>query len=236
MTSIVIWTPESVFDSQAVVCIAQKIVKYYGSNIEIVEATKEAWNQAVNKNQQDGLKYAVDIYLKNHELVIFLLDADGVQSQAQRQQEPNSLINRIKRVVAQCNGRALLILMRQELEAWLLADCIGVCCYFTQSEETRNKPDWINFARKNQKGDTHLITEAEPGGKNSKEYLINFSKKILKKINPKLKEQDLKKRQYHESLSGEVAKYVEINQQVIKRNSSFIEFAQHFSKKADINE
>lgn len=148
MASIVIWTPESVFDSQAVVCIAQKIVKYYGSNIEIVEATKEAWNQAVNKNGPDGLKHAVNIYLKSHELVIFLLDADGVQSQAQRQQEPNSLINKIKRVVAQSNDRALLILMREELEAWLLADCMGICCYLTQSEETRNNPDWIKFAQK----------------------------------------------------------------------------------------
>jgi len=234
MASIVIWTPESVYDSQAVVCIAQKILKYYGFNIEIVEATKQAWNQAIK--EPDGLKRAVDIYLKQHELVIFLIDADGVQSQTQRRQEPNSLINRIKRVVAQSKDRALLILMREELEAWLLADCLGICCYFTQSEETRNNPDWIKFAQKNQRGDTHLITEAEPGGKNSKEYLINFSKKILKKINPKLKEQDLKKRQYHESLSGEVAKYMEINQQVVNRNSSLIEFVQHFSKQAHINE
>lgn len=81
-----------------------------------------------------------------------------------------------------------------------------------------------------------MITEAERGGKNSKEYLISFSKKILKKINPKLKDQDLKKRQYHESLSGEVAKYVEINQQVINRNISLIEFSHYFSKKADVNE
>jgi len=234
MASIVIWTPESVYDSQAVVCIAQKILKYYGFNIEIVEATKQAWNQAIK--EPDGLKRAVDIYLKQHELVIFLIDADGVQSQTQRRQEPNFLINRIKRVVAQSKERALLILMREELEAWLLADCLGICCYFTQSEETRNNPDWIKFAQKNQRGDTHLITEAEPGGKNSKEYLINFSKKILKKINPKLKEQDLKKRQYHESLSGEVAKYMEINQQVVNRNSSLIEFVQHFSKQAHINE
>jgi hypothetical protein len=234
MASIVIWTPESVYDSQAVVCIAQKILKYYGFNIEIVEATKQAWNQAIK--EPDGLKRAVDIYLKQHELVIFLIDADGVQSQTQRRQEPNSLINRIKRVVAQSKDRALLILMREELEAWLLADCLGICCYFTQSEETRNNPDWIKFAQKNQRGDTHLITEAEPGGKNSKEYLINFSKKILKKINPKLKEQDLKKRQYHESLSGEVAKYMEINQQVVNRNSSLREFVQHFSKQAHINE
>ena len=234
MASIVIWTPESVYGSQAIVCIAQELVNYYGSDIKIVEATKQAWNQAVK--EQDGLKRAVDIYLKQHELVIFLIDADGVQSRTQRQQEPNSLINRIKRVVAQSNDRALLILIREELEAWLLADCLGICCYFTQSDETRNKPDWIKFALKNQRGDTHLITEAEPGGKNSKEYLINFSKKILKKINPKLKDQDLKKRQYQESLSAEVAKYMEINQQVINRNSSLMEFAQYFSKKADINE
>jgi hypothetical protein len=49
--------------------------------------------------------------------------------------EPNSLINRINKVVAQSQGKALLILIRQELEAWLLVDCQGICCYFTKNQQ-----------------------------------------------------------------------------------------------------
>ena len=96
MSNILISAPESDFDSKTVCCIAKKIVKYYDSNITVLDSSKVAFNQAIKKTGGAGLKKAVDIYLKNSELVIFLLDADGVQSQAQRLQEPNSLINRIK--------------------------------------------------------------------------------------------------------------------------------------------
>ncbi|MEG4958793.1 MULTISPECIES: hypothetical protein [unclassified Microcoleus] len=236
MNNILIWTPESDFDSKTVCCIAQKIVKYYDSNINVLTSSKEAFNQAIRKQGGDGLKNAVDIYLKNSELVIFLLDADGVQSEAQRLQEPNSLINRIKKVVEQSQGKALLILIRQELEAWLLVDCLGICCYFTKNLGTRSDPKWEKFAKKYQKGETHLITESEPGGKNAKEYLIKFSKDIVKKINPKLKDRDLEKQQYYEHDSEKVADKLEINHQTIARNNSLSQFAQHFKKKVDSSE
>jgi hypothetical protein len=148
----------------------------------------------------------VDTYLKSSELVIFLLDADGVQSQAKRLQEPNSLINRIKRVVAQSQGKAWLIIIGQELEAWLLVDCLGICCYFTKNQQTRSDPQWVKFAQNSQIGKTDLIIEAESGGKNAKEYLVDLSKLILKKINPKLKPKDLKKLQYEENYSDKIAK------------------------------
>ena len=236
MSNILIWTPESDFDSKTVCCIAKKIVKYYDSNITVLDSSKEAFNQAIRKQGGDGLKKAVDIYLKNSELVIFLLDADGVQSQAQRLQEPNSLINRINRVVEQSQGKCLLILIRQELEAWLLVDCLGICCYFTKNLGTRNDPKWEKFAKNSQKGQTDLIIEAESGGKNAKEYLVNFSKDIVKKINPKLKDRDLKKQQYSENDSDKVAEKLEITDQTIARNNSLSEFAQHFKKKLDSNE
>jgi hypothetical protein len=236
MHNILIWAPESDFDSKTVCCIAKKIVQYYDSNITVLNSSKEAFNQAIRKQGGDGLKNAVDIYLKNSELVIFLLDADGVQSEAKRLQEPNSLINRINRVVAQSQGKALLILIRQELEAWLLVDCLGICCYFTKNLGTRSDLKWKNFAKKNQIGQTHLITESEPGGKNAKEYLIKFSKDIVKKINPQLKDRDLKKQQYYEHDSEKVAVQLEINNQTIARNNSLSEFAQHFKKKVDSSE
>jgi hypothetical protein len=234
MKSIRIWTPESDFDSKTVRCIAQKIVEYYDSNINVLDSTKEAFNQAIKKTDSDGLKKAVDTYLISSELVIFLLDADGVQSEAKRLQEPNSLINRINRVVAQSQGKALLILIRQELEAWLLVDCLGICCYFTtKNQQTRSDPQWVKFAKKHQIGKTDLIIEAESGGKNAKEYLVDLSKLILKKINPRLKPKDLKKLQYEENYSDKIAKELEINHQTIARNDSLSEFAQHFKKKVD---
>lgn len=236
MSNILIWAPESDFDSKTICCIAKKIVKYYDSNITVANSSKEAFNQAIRKQGGDGLKKAVDIYLQNSELVIFLLDADGVQSEAKRLQEPNSLINRIKKVVEQSQGKALLILIRQELEAWLLVDCLGICCYFTKNLATRSDPKWEKFAKKYQKGKTHLITEAEPGGKNAKEYLVKFSKDIVKNINPKLKDRDLEKQQYYEHDSEKVAEKLEITAQTIARNDSLSEFAQYFKKKVDANE
>jgi len=233
MSNILIWAPESDFDSKTVCCIAKKIVKYYDSNITVLDSSKVAFNQAIKKTEGDGLKKAVDIYLKNSELVIFLLDADGVQSQSQRLQEPNSLINRINRVVEQSQGKCLLILIRQELEAWLLVDCLGICCYYTKNLGTRNDPKWEKFAKKYQKGQTDLIIEPESGGKNAKEYLVKFSKDIVKKINPKLKERDLEKQQYYEHDSEKVAEKLEITAQTIARNNSLSEFAQHFKKKVD---
>jgi hypothetical protein len=236
MSNILIWAPESDFDSKTVCCIAKKIVKYYDSNITVSDSSKGAFDQAINKKTGgDGLKKAVDIYLKNSELVIFLLDADGVQSQAQRLQQPNSLINRINRVVEQSQGKCLLILIRQELEAWLLVDCLGICCYFTKNLGTRNDPKWEKFARKYQKGQTDLIIEAESGGKNAKEYLVDFSKDIVKKINPKLKDKDLKKQKYSENDSDKVAEKLEITDQTIARNDSLSEFAQHFKKEVGSN-
>jgi hypothetical protein len=236
MNNILIWTPESDFDSKTVCCIAQKIVKYYDSNITVLTSSKDAYNQAIQKQGEHGLKKAVDIYLKSSELVIFLLDADGVQSEAQRLQEPNSLINRINRVVAQSQGKALLIMIRQELEAWLLVDCLGICCYFKENQQTRSDPQWVKFAKKHQIGKTDLIIEAESGGKNAKEYLEDLSKLILRRINPNLKPKDLKKLQYEENYSYKIAKELEINHQTIARNDSLSEFAQHFKKKVDSRE
>ncbi len=225
MVSVRIWTPESDYDSKAVRCIAQKIVNHYSYDLEILEGTKTAFNTVAR--QPGGLKKAVDAYLKTSEIVIFLLDADGVQSQAQRLKEKNSLINQVNKVVEQAQGKAVLVLIDKELEAWLLIDCLGVCCYLNKTRNIRNDRGWIKFSNKYQLGDTSLIIEAESGGKNAKEYLVEFSKKILKKLNPKLKVRDLQKRHYSEQESYQIAEYLEINNQTIARNSSLYEFSQY---------
>ena len=208
MPSIRIWTPESDSDRDAVCCIANKIVEYYGYDIKICYGDKKGFNDVASK--PDGLKKAVDIYLRSNDLVIFLIDADSAKSQAQRRKEKNSLVNRIQSVVNASEGKAILILILQEIEAWLLVDCLGICCYFTKNNETRNNEEWIKFAKRKQPGKTNLIEEAELGGKNAKEYLVELSREILIKINPNLKNkaQNLKERQYSEDGCPEVAKYI----------------------------
>ena len=227
MPSILIWTPESDYDSKAVRCIAEKIIAFYGSDITISEGSKDAYNKAVQKKMLDK---AVNIYLKTSELVIFLIDYDGIQSHFKRRGEPNSLVNKITEVV-NSNDKAILIYIKQELESWLLVDCLGICCYFTKDENTRTKKDWIKFAKRNQHGNTDLIVEAIPSGKGAKEYLIKIlSDKINFKINPILSKK-LKEKRYEESDSPQVAKYIEINQQTLARNESLREFAKYLQKK-----
>jgi hypothetical protein len=231
MSSIRIWTPESDFDSKAVRCIAEKIIAFYGSDIKILESSKMAYNQAFQKNQKDGLQKQVNIYLKTSDLVIFLIDYDGIQSHTQRSKEPNSLVNRITEVVNSID-KAILVYIKQEVESWLLVDCLGICCYFTKDEKTRIKKDWIEFSTKNQPGNTELIVESVPGGKGAKEYLVDFSDSINLKINPNLSKKldNLKQKRYSESDSPQVDKYIEINQQTLARNESLREFAKYLQR------
>ncbi|WP_244329086.1 DUF4276 family protein [Tolypothrix sp. PCC 7910] len=127
---------EQGYDRDAVCCIAKKIVEYYECDLKIEYATKQGYNDAARK--PNGLKKAVDIYLKKDDLIIFLIDADGIQSQAQRRKESNSLFNKIQEVVNSSGGKVKLILIMQEVEAWLLVDCLGICCYFTKNPENRS--------------------------------------------------------------------------------------------------
>ncbi|MBD2213687.1 hypothetical protein H6G27_28040 [Nostoc linckia FACHB-104] len=225
MPNVRIWTPESDYDRDAVCCIAKKIVEYFECDVKVEYATKQAYNDAAR--QPNGLKKAVDIYLKKDDLIIFLIDADGIQSQAQRRKESNSLFNRIQEVVNSSGGKVKLILILQEVEAWLLVDCLGICCYFTKNTENRSNRQWVDFANRKQLGKTNLIAEATPGGKNAKEYLEELSKEILIKKNPNLKDKprNLKELQYNETQSPEIAKIIEVTNQTIKRNDSLAEFA-----------
>jgi hypothetical protein len=189
MPSIRLWVPESDYDSKAVGCIANKIVALYGGDITIQLADKQGFNRATNPKIQDGLKKAVDAYLKNDILVIFLLDSDGIESQNQRRREKNSLVNRIEEVVKLFEGvgRVKYFPMIQELEAWLLVDYLGICCFFTKNDH-RNNQEWIKFAKSKQRGQTDLIAEAESGGRGAKEFLVKASQEILIKHNPNLRD------------------------------------------------
>ena len=227
MPSIRLWVPESDHDSKAVACIANKIVSLYGSSITIQLADKQGFNRAIHSKNQDGLKKAVNIYLKNDDLVIFLLDSDGIESQNQRRKEKNSLVNRIEEVVKLSEGRVKYFPMIQELEAWLLVDYLGICCFFTKNADHRNNRKWIDFANSKQRGGTDLIAEAESGGRGAKECLVKASREILIKHNPNLtdKHKNLKASQYEESQSSKIAEYIEIDYQTLRRNKSLLDFA-----------
>lgn len=226
MPSIYLWVPESDYDRTAVGCIANKIVALYGGNITIKLGDKQGFNRARNPKIQDGLKKAVDSCLKEHDLVIFLLDSDGTQSQNQRRREINSLVNQIEEVVNLFEGRVKYFPMVQELEAWLLVDYLGICCFFTKNDH-RNNQEWIKFAKSKQRGQTDLIAEAESGGRGAKEFLVKASQEILIKHNPNLRDKpkNLKESQYEESQSSKIAKYIEIDDQTLRRNKSLLEFA-----------
>lgn len=235
MPSVRIWTPESDYDRDAVICIAKKIVGDNKLDLDIQSGSKQGFNDVVKK--PNGLKKAVDTYLKRNDLVIFLIDADGNQALDKRKGEKNSLVNRIEAVVKASGGKAKLILILQELEAWLLVDCLGICCYFTGNAKTRSNGKWIKFASKKQIGKTNLIEEANVGGKGAKEYLVELSKEILIEKNPKLKNKpkNLKESQYDEKESPKVAECLEINSQTIKRNDSLEEFTECLKQIAEGN-
>ncbi|MFN5513389.1 MAG: hypothetical protein ACK5CA_01190 [Cyanobacteriota bacterium] len=226
MPKILLWTPESDYDSQVVKLLADKINELYKQKNSFTAVGRQVYAQAA---QQQKLDTMINTYLKKHDLIIFLLDSDGVQSQHQRRQQPNSLINQINRIVN--NQNVFLIEIKQELEAWLLIDCLGICCYYNPRIDLREDKDWVKFAQKHQRGDTTLILEAESGGRCAKEYLENFSDQINLKLNSVLadKPKNLKSKRYQEKNAPEIAPYIWINHETLKRNSSLKEFALRIS-------
>ncbi len=234
MPTIRIWTLESDIDAKAVKCLANKLKRHLElENLSI----QTVGPQAVPKRNQRGaspsdtLKMAVQNYLKQDDCVIFVIDRDGPMSAHQRRQEPNSLINQITQVVenSRFNGKVFLAQAVQELEAWLLIDCLGIFCYFASKvaryrENCRDRvsenQSFMRLISDYQKGDTEKIVEVEIGGKGAKEYLIEFSEKILLALNPNLPHRNIRRQRYRENLSPEVAELVRIDQQTLKRNNS----------------
>jgi len=225
MPSAWIWVPESEYDRDAIQHITDKVIQHFKIKLSIGGyGSKQGYNDVARK--PDGLKKAVQTYLKRHEFVIFLIDADSKKSQEQRRREPNSYVRRIEEVANTFQGKVILIPIRQEIESWLLIDCLGICCYYTKNPETRTDQDWIKFAQRKQRGKTDLIEEANLGGNNAKEYLEKLSEKILIKKNTNLKKkyENLRSMKYREAHCPEIAKSIEINDTTIKRNDSLKEY------------
>ncbi len=224
MPSIRIWAVESDNDAKAVKCLAQKIsefMKLSPISIYITGGLKPPTQ----------LVKAIQNFLKKDDCVILVVDSDGPMTHQARLQQPNSLINQVKRVVndRRFAGRVFLVEAVRELEAWLLIDCIGVFCYYATKraqyrENCRNKvsanPTLNRLVNRYQKGNTETIVEPVSGGKGAKEHLIEFSEKVLRELNPNLTRRNIDRERYHETRSPEMAEHIEINRETLRRNNS----------------
>ena len=138
-------------------------------------------------------------------------------------------------------GKVFLAPAVQELEAWLLTDCLGIFCYFASKVAQYKENCRRNHVSEKlifhttgqisyQKGDTEKIVEAEIGGKGAKEYLIELSEKILLALNPNLPHRNIRRQQYRENLSPEVAEHVLIDRHTLRRNNSLRELGTVLAK------
>jgi len=232
MTSITLWALESDYDKEVVKCLADKLNNYNKlDNIFIRAVGKKAIPKRLKglKDPDAAIKKAVELYLKQDRCVIFVIDTDGSMSSHQRRKEQNSLINQVERMIKSFDGRVYCAYAVHEIEAWLLIDCEGIFCYFADKrnkykencrETIRKKQEIARLIKKHQRGNTELIVEAEAGGTGVKEYLIKFSKEILRLLNPKMPIKNIDDEKYCEALSPHLAEYIEINSETLKRNVS----------------
>ncbi len=236
MTTIRIWTLESDNDAQAVEHLANKLIELFSlPDTSIRTAGHKAVPRRPRDKASDPLITATKHYLEEDDYLIFVIDSDGKMASHQRQQEPNSLINQVNRVLESNRfpDRVHLAWAIEELEAWLLIDCLGVACFFASKKRKADRENCRNniisnpkfktlktLIEKSQPGDTELIVEAEAGGKGAKEYLKDFSKDILRTLNPKMKRNNIQRERYQEADSPDIAKYIEINKETLRRNPS----------------
>lgn len=234
MPTVTIWTLESENDAKTVKYLVNKLVTHLQLGDLSIRAVG---GNALPKRDRNGtplsnaLMRTAQIYLKQDDCVIFIIDRDGPISAHERRQQQNSLINQIEQVVTDSRfvGKAFLVQAVQELEAWLLIDCLGVFCYFA-SERTQYRENCRDKVSTNrslarlvegyQSGNTENIVEAEMGGKGAKEYLREFSKKILLALNPNMPLRNVNRQGYRGAMSPKVAQHVAINQATLRRNNS----------------
>ncbi len=224
MPSIRIWTLESDNDAKAVKCLANKLKEYLKLETMSIDTTGRL-------KPPVRLKDAIRNLLEDEDCVILIIDRDGPIAHHERLQQPNSLINQIKQIVDDRDfaDKVFLVEAIQELEAWLLIDCLGIFCYYAtkraqfrencRSKVSANRP-FKRLADRYQKGNTENIVEAEQGGRGAKEYLTEFSERVLRELNPNLTQRNIDREKYQETRSPEVAEHIDINKETLRRNNS----------------
>ncbi len=234
MLRVRVWALESDYDAKTVESLANKLVTYLslkGVSIESSGKTAIPKPRGRSHSPSDSLRKAVQNYLRDDDYVIFVFDTDSPMSIDKRRRESNSLFNQVEQVRKDRGMRERVFLVQavQELEAWLLTDCLGIFCYFTGNRpkfrrECRktvlNDNTCMKIVEKYQKGDTQLIIEAEIGGKGPKEHLKRFSEDILLGLNPNMSKRNVGDNRYRERMSPEIAKHVVIDSETLNRNAS----------------
>jgi hypothetical protein len=225
MVTVNIWALESKHDRETVKCLANKLVVHRQlTNLSIRVSGPEAKQAGPN-----GMRNATKNFLKKDDYVIFVIDRDGPMSLAKRRNEPNSLFSQIQKIVndPQFADKVFFVEAVQELEAWLLIDCLGIICYFaSQSPRYRKNKreklsqDCAKLINHYQTGDTEKIVEAVSGGKGPKEYLKDFSAAILRTLNTNMSPKDVNKQKYKPGISARLAEYVVIDRDTLRRNNS----------------
>ena len=244
MLKVRIWALESNHDAETVKCLAHKLVTYHKlEGVSIQSSGKSAIPKprGNDSSSSDRLKKAVQNYLREDACVIFVIDSDSPMSRHQRRLESNSLINHVYKVLGdrRLKGRVFLTQAVHELESWLLVDCLGIFCHFAnQRRQFRNEcrekvsqdKTLMRIVRKNQKGDTQQIVEAEIGGKGPKEYLVRFSEDILLGLNSNMRQRNVRAKRYKENMAPAIAKHVVINRSTLSCNSSLQELGNLLGK------
>ena len=234
MPTIRIWALESENDAKAARCLANKLVRHLqlsDISIQTVENRRFLNNRRIRGTLNDKLRKAVQNFLDQGEYVIFVIDSDSPISLHQRRREPNSFINQIERIVRDrsFNGRVFFAPAIHELEAWLLIDCLGIFCYFaTRRAQYRNdcrdkvlaNQSFVRLLRRYQRGNTEHIVETQAGGNGPKEYLEDFSEKVLRALNPNIPLKNINRERYHENIVPELAEHIVIDRQTLARNNS----------------
>ena len=225
---------ESTNDAKVVKHLTSKLVTHLrlrNLSIQTVGGTEPLMYNRRGQSLSRRLEQTIQQYLQKDDYVIFVIDNDGPMSRHQRDQESNSLVNQIQRIVNNDDfaGKVFFAPAIQELEAWLLIDCLGIACYFAskRSQYKDNCRDKVlankSFAalvKNYQKGDTEKIVETVSGGDGPKEYLEEFSERVLLELNPNMPQRNIRDKRYHERISPDVADYVVIDRETLRRNNS----------------
>lgn len=234
MPSVRIWTLESDYDARAVRSLAEKLAMHLQLDrlsIQVSGKTAIPRPQGRGVSPHELLRKAVQNYLKQDDCVILVIDSDGPMSSRRRRREPNSLINQIMQIVndASFDGRVYFAPAVHELESWLLIDCLGISCCFAgkrspYKDNCRRKlsshPSFARLIGRHQPGDTENIVEAVAGGKGPKEYLTDFSERVLLGLNPNMPRKNIRRERYREAMAPEVAEHIVIDRQSLGRNAS----------------
>ena len=244
MTSVRIWTLESDYDAGAVKCLANKLAGHLQlGNLSIQLSGKKALNAISKRNSNlkrkrkkaslsEKLEMALQNYLAQDACVIFVIDTDGPMSLHQQEKGQNSLVGQIRQVIkdSRFDNKVFLVQVVQELEAWLLIDCVGIFCYFASQnpryrkisrERILENKSFKRLIRQYHRGNTEKIVETAIGGGGAKEHLIEFSERILYELNPSMPSKNIIRQRYRESICPEVAEHILIDARTLGHNNSF---------------